>query len=93
MKPPKDLRLSDGWRWQVARAFFPLSPGVSTQWLPGSARMATDASCVENLAGLSEVKGLKSSSRVAGRGQRGVLEMSTVTVRHENCFVPRSRQV
>ena len=28
-------RLSDGWRWQLARAFFPLSPGVSTQWLPG----------------------------------------------------------
>ena len=41
--------------------------------------MATDARCAENLAGLSEVKGLKSSSRVAGRGQRGVLEMSTVT--------------
>ena len=86
MKPPKDLRLSDGWRWQLARAFFPLSPGVSTQWLPGSARMATDARCAENLAGLSEVKGLKSSSRASGRGQRGVLEMSTVTetiVRHE----------
>ena len=22
MKPPKDPRLSDGWRWQLARAFF-----------------------------------------------------------------------
>ena len=45
----------------------------------GSARMATDAWCVENLACLCEVKGLKSSSRVTVRGQRGVLEMSTVT--------------
>ena len=79
MKPPKDPRLSDGWRWQLARALFPLSPGVSTQWLPGCARMATYTRCVENLAGLSEVKGLKSSSRASGRGQRGVLEMSTVT--------------
>ena len=41
--------------------------------------MATDARCVENLAGLSEVKGLKSSSRVAGRGQCGVLKTSTAT--------------
>ena len=24
MKSPKDSRLSDGWRWQLARAFFPL---------------------------------------------------------------------
>ena len=39
--------------------------------------MATDARCVKNLAGLSEVKGLKSSSRASGRGQRGVLETST----------------
>ena len=65
MKSPKDPRLSDGWRWQLARAFFPLSPMVSTKWMPGSARMATDARCVENLAGLSEVKGLKSSSRAS----------------------------
>ena len=36
--------------------------------------MATDARCVENLAGLSEVKGLKSSSRVARRRQCSVLE-------------------
>ena len=79
MKSTKDPRLSDGWRLQLARAFFPLSPGVSTQWMPGSARMATDAGCVENLAGLSEVKGLKSSSRVAGRGQCGVLKTSTAT--------------
>ena len=85
MKPPKDPRLSDGWRWQLARAFFPLSPGVSTQWLAGSARMATDARCVENLAGLSEVKGLKSSSRVAGCRECGVLEKSTVT----ETMVPR----
>ena len=55
--PPKDPRLSDGWRWQLARALFPLSPGVCTQWLPGGVHMATDARCVENLAGLSEVKG------------------------------------
>ena len=40
---------------------------MSTQWLPGSARMATDARCVEHLTGLSEVKGLKSSSRAGGR--------------------------
>ena len=39
--------------------------------------MATDAKCVENLAGLSEIKGLKSSSRVAGRGQHDVLEFPT----------------
>ena len=41
--------------------------------------MATDARCVKNLTGLSEVEGLKSSSRASGREQRGVLEMSTVT--------------
>ena len=35
MKPPKDPGLSDGWRLQPARALLPLSPGVSTQWLPG----------------------------------------------------------
>ena len=52
MKPPKDPRLSDGWRLQLARAFFPLSPGVSIQWLPGGVHMATNARCVENLAGL-----------------------------------------
>ena len=41
--------------------------------------MATDARCVAYLAGLSEVKGLKSSSRVAGRGQYGVLKTLTAT--------------
>ena len=65
LEPPKDPRLSDGWRWQLARAFFLLSNGVSTEWMPGSARMATDAM---NLAGLSEVKGLKSSSRPVAVG-------------------------
>ena len=74
MKPPKDPRLRDGWRWQLARALFPLSPGVSTQF-----HMATDARCAENPTGLSEVKGLKSSSRVAGLGQCGVLKTSTAT--------------
>ena len=49
MKSPKDPRLSDSWRWQLARAFFLTSPRVSTQWLPGSPRMATDARCVEYL--------------------------------------------
>ena len=73
MKPPKDSRLSDGWRLQLARALLPQSPRVSIQRLPGDAR------CVESLAGLSEVKGLKSSSRVAGRGQCGVLKTSTAT--------------
>ena len=71
----------DVWRWQLARAFFSLSPGVGTQWMPGSARMATDARCVENLAGLSEVKGLKSSSRASGRGQCGVLRRSWCTAK------------
>ena len=79
MKPLKDPRLSDGWLWQLVGAFFPLSPGVSTQWLPGSVHMATDARCVENIAGLSEVKGLKRNSRASSRGQRGVLETSTAT--------------
>ena len=41
--------------------------------------MATDAKCVENLAGLPEVEGLTSSSRVAGRGQCYVLKTSTAT--------------
>ena len=41
--------------------------------------MATDARCVEYLASLSEVKGLKSSSRASGRGQHGVLKTSTAT--------------
>ena len=69
MKPPKDPRLSDGWRWQLARAFFPLSPGVGSPWSPRSARMMTDAECVENLAEMSAVKELKPSSRASGRGQ------------------------
>ena len=86
MKPPKDPGLSDGWRLQPARALLPLSPGVSTQWLPGSVHMATDVRCVENLASLSEVMGFL---RVAGRGQRGVLKPR----RHENCTVPRTRHV
>ena len=76
MKKTKDPRLSDGWRWQLAGAFRLLSPGVNSQWSPGSARMMTDAECVENLAGLSAVKELKPSSR-ASRGQCSVLETST----------------
>ena len=51
---------------------------MSTQWLPGGVHTATDVRCVENLASLSEVKDLKSSSRVAGRWQCGVLKTSTV---------------
>ena len=69
-KPPKDPRLSDGWRWQLARVFFPLSPGVCTQWLPGSVHMATDAWRIWQDC-------LRPSSRASGRGQRGVLETST----------------
>ena len=72
MKSPKDPRLSDGWRWQLARALLLLSPGVSTQCSPGSARMVTGAECVENLAGLSAVKELKPSSTASGRGQCSV---------------------
>ena len=70
---------------RVAGAFFPA---------PSGRRKATDS-----LAGLSEVKGLKSSTRVAGRGQCGVLETSTAaeTMVHRegtrNCLVPRTRQV
>ena len=74
MKPPKDPRLSNGWRWQLEHSFL-LSPGVCTQWSPGGVHVR----CVENLASLPEVKGLKSSSRVAGRGQCGVLKTSTAT--------------
>ena len=54
-----------------------MSPGLSTQWSPGGAHTATDVRYVENLASLSDVKGLKSSSRVAGRGQYGVLKTLT----------------
>ena len=79
MKSPKDPRLSDGWRWQLAGAFFPVSPGVSTQWSPGGVHVATDARCVENLAGLFEVKVLKPSSRCSGCRQRGVLGVSSFT--------------
>ena len=50
MKSPEDPRLSDGWRWQLARAFLPTSPGVSTQWMPGGVHTATDVKYVENLA-------------------------------------------
>ena len=42
---------------------------MSTQWSLGGVHTATDVRYVENLASLSEVKGLKSGSRVAGRGQ------------------------
>ena len=77
MKSPKDPRLSDCWRWQLAGAFLLLSPGVNSQWSPGSARMMTDAECVENLAALFEVRRLKPSSRASGRGQCSVLETST----------------
>ena len=77
MKPPKDPRLNDAWRWQLAGAFLLLSPGVNSQRSPGSARTMTDAVCVENLAGLSAVKELKPSSRASGRGQCSVLETST----------------
>ena len=54
-----------------------MSPGLSTPWSPGGAHTATDVRYVENLASLSDVKGLKSSSRVAGRGQYGVLKTLT----------------
>ena len=77
VKPPKDPGLSDGWCQQLARAFPLQSPGVSSQWLPGSAHMATDAKCVENLAGLSAVRGLKPIFRASGREQCSVLETST----------------
>ena len=77
MKPPKDPRLSDGWRWQLARALLLLSPGANSQWSPGSARMMTDAECVENLAGLSAVKELLPSFRASVRGQCSALETST----------------
>ena len=93
-KPPKDLRLGDGWCWHLVKVFLLLNPGVSTQWLPGSVHMTTDAKCVENLA---EVRGLKSSSRVAGRGQRDVLELRTaagaVTARARTLPEPRSGEV
>ena len=65
---PKDLRLRDGWCWHLVTALLLLGPGVSIQWLPGSAHMTTDGKYVENLAGLSEVRGLKPSSRVTGVG-------------------------
>ena len=65
---PKDLLLSDRWVWHLVRALLLLSHGVSIQWLPGSANMTTDGKYVENQAGLSEVSGLKPSSRVTGVG-------------------------
>ena len=83
VKPPKDPRLSDGWRWQLAGAFLLLSPG--------GARMMTDAECVENLAGLSAVKELKPSSRASGGGQCSVLETSTAAervVRRKDTRIP-----
>ena len=52
--------------------------------------MTTDAKCVENVAGLSVVRGLKPSSRANGRGQRGVLVTLTAAetvVRHEGAGV------
>ena len=78
MKAPKDPRLSDGWRWERARAFFPLSSWVSTQRSPGGVHTATDVRCVENLASLL-CQGSKSSSQVAGHVQYGVLKTSTAT--------------
>ena len=59
--------------------------------------MTTDAKLVENLAGFSEVKGWKPSSRVGGRGQRGVLDVSTAAgavvfrggTEVASCFTPR----
>ena len=39
--------------------------------------MTTDAKCGENLASLPDVRGLRLSSPVTGRGQRDVLELST----------------
>ena len=77
VKPPKDPRLSDGLCQHPVKALPLLSPGVSSQWLPGSALVVTDAKCVENLAQLSVVRGLQPSSRACGRGQRGVAEAST----------------
>ena len=46
MKPPKDTRLSDGWRWQLARAFFPQSQGEHPV-VTRRRHMATDVRCVE----------------------------------------------
>ena len=98
MKPPKDPRLSDGRCQYLVKALPLLSPGVSRQWLPGSARVVTDAQCVENLAGLSAVRGLKPSSRASGRGELcvlGTLTAAETVVNRESteCFVPRTRHV
>ena len=51
VKPPKDPRLGDGWCGGSWRERSLLSPGVSGQWSPGSARMVTDARRVENCCG------------------------------------------
>ena len=93
----KDPRLSDGWCWHLVRAVQLLSPGVSIQWSAGSAHRTADTKHVENLAVLSEVKGLKPSSRVTGRGQHDVLELSTAAkavvfrggARFASCLGPR----
>ena len=64
----------------------PTPESRSKQPVVGSARMVTDAKCVENLAGLSAVWGLQPSSRASGRGQRGVADASTAaetTVHHK----------
>ena len=52
MKSPKDPRLSDGWRWQLARAPPPESRSEHSVVVR---RRPHD----DNLAGLSEVKGLE----------------------------------
>ena len=88
MKPPKDPRSRDGWRWQLAGAFLLLSPGVCTQWLPGGVHMATDVRCVENRAGLSADKELKLSSRASGRGQCGAGDVDSC----RECGAPKKAQ-
>ena len=99
VKPPKDPRLRDGWCWQLASALLLLTPGVSSQWSPGGARMVRDVKRVESLAGLSAVRKSKPSSRASGRGQCSVLEdvdscrESGAPKRHKHCLVPRTRQV
>ena len=93
VKPPKGPRLSDGRCQHPVKALPLLSLGVSSQWLPGSVRVVTDAKCVENLAGLSAVRGLQPSSRASGRGQRGVAEATTAAetmVHHEGTEIVSS---
>ena len=49
------------------------------QWPVSASAEQAAAKCVEDLAGLSAVRGLQPSSRASGRGQRGVAESSTAT--------------